>query len=144
MIEERGRVVASSGDQVLIETQRRAGCGSCGTSGGCGVATLAGWLGRRPTRVQATDPLGTCVGDEVVVGIQERSLLQAAALAYLFPLAGMFLLALVAVAAGLPEPVVVAAGVAGLVSGVAAGRYIARQVTRHGLLQPRILRRSMD
>jgi len=144
MIEERGRVIASAGEQVLVETQRRAGCGACGESGSCGVATLAGWLGRRPTRVRATDPLSTRVGDEVVVGIEERFLLQAAALAYLFPLAGMFLLALAAVVAGLSEIVVVAAGVAGLVSGISAGRHIARQVTRHGMLQPRILRRSMD
>jgi sigma-E factor negative regulatory protein RseC len=142
MIEEHGRVVSSGDGRALIETRRRTGCTSCGERGGCGVAVIADWLGRRPTRVDAADPFGTHAGDEVVLGIEERALLQAAAIAYLVPLAGVFLFALAAAVAGMAETAIIAAGTVGLVAGIAMGRRLARRAVNHRLLQPRILRHS--
>jgi sigma-E factor negative regulatory protein RseC len=85
MIEETGHVVARRGAWAEVETTRRTSCGHCSVNGSCGVALLDRFLGRRSTRLTALNRIEADLGQRVVVGIPEETLLTAATAAYLVP-----------------------------------------------------------
>lgn len=91
MIEEQGRVIELSGDYALVQTQRRASCGTCVAQGACGTALFDRFLGRRPITLRARNEAGAALGDWVIVGVPERVLLGAALAAYLVPILALVL-----------------------------------------------------
>lgn len=91
MIEEEGTVLSLCGDLAEVRTERRGGCGGCGSQSGCGTALLDRFLGRRPVTLRARNHAGANVGDRVVVGVSEAGLLVAAFAAYFVPLLGLLL-----------------------------------------------------
>ena len=69
---------------VRIAVRRGTACGhDCEHCGGCAAA------GGQIFLVTAADPLNTCPGDRVLVESSTGQVLSAAALVYLFPLAGL-------------------------------------------------------
>lgn len=70
-------VVERQGDESVVEMRRHAACGSCG----------ACWVGTEPRRFTVRDPGGHAVGVRVLVELDERGFMGAAALAYLLPVA---------------------------------------------------------
>ncbi len=72
-------------------------------------------LGVRERRglVLASCELPTAVGDSVIVGVHEDTLLRGSLLVYLFPLLALFAAALAVQALGLAEPAVIGSGLAG-------------------------------
>jgi sigma-E factor negative regulatory protein RseC len=95
VIEEQATVVATSAGAAVLQATRRSSCGSCGAAAGCGTSLLDRFLGRRPLLLEVDNSLDVAVGDRVVVGVPEASMLRAAAAAYLGPLAGLILGAIV-------------------------------------------------
>ena len=89
MIEERGRIIAIVGDQARVTAERRSACGQCNVSSACGTSLLERVFGRHPVELLARNPIGAQVGDEVVVGLSEQGLLRTAAAAYLVPILGL-------------------------------------------------------
>lgn len=89
MIEEEGTVVSLRGGLAEVRTQRRASCGGCGSSTGCGTALIDQFLGRRTVTLRAQNPIGAQIGDRVVIGVREGGLLAAALAAYLAPILGL-------------------------------------------------------
>ena len=89
MIEETATVVALDGEHAWIETQRKSSCGSCSASGGCGTSVLSEVLGNRPVRVHALNQVDAQVGETVVVGINEGSLVRGSLAVYIVPLLTM-------------------------------------------------------
>lgn len=86
MIEEQGAVVARSGGSVRVRIQRRNACGTCAVQNACGTSFLERYVGRRAVELSALNQANAAVGDQVVIGIPEQSLLKAAAAAYLTPI----------------------------------------------------------
>lgn len=86
MIEENGIVERLEGDLALVRTERRSTCGGCRASGSCGTSLLDRMLGRRAVLLRAENRAGANAGDQVVVGVDESTLLRAAVLAYLLPM----------------------------------------------------------
>jgi sigma-E factor negative regulatory protein RseC len=89
VIEAVGTVRAVEGDQVLVEVERRGGCGTCASGGGCGTSALARWFSRRSAQVRLHATLPLRPGDAVVVGLDEGALLRASLLLYLVPILGL-------------------------------------------------------
>jgi sigma-E factor negative regulatory protein RseC len=86
MIEEEGLVVGVAGEVAEVETRRGSSCGGCAADGACSTSLLDRLLGRRPVRLHAINRAGAAVGDQVVVGVDERALMGAAIAAYLVPI----------------------------------------------------------
>ena len=94
MIEEQGRVIRVNGALAEVDCVRRSACGGCSVNGACGTSLLERYLGRKPLALQAANAIGARPGDQVVVGIPDETLPQAAFVAYLMPLLVMLLGAL--------------------------------------------------
>ena len=86
MIEEQALVVAIDGDQAMLEIVRRTPCGLCGQTRGCGVSVFGKLLGHRNNVFRAVNPLNAQIGDQVVVGVDEKALLVSSLAVYGIPL----------------------------------------------------------
>lgn len=91
MITESAIVVSIDNDQTWIETQRKSTCGQCSASKGCGTSVLSKVVGNKLSKMKAINNIKAQVGDEVIVGLTEQSLLKGAFMAYLSPLLYLFL-----------------------------------------------------
>ena len=91
MITENAIVVSIVNDQTWIETQRKSVCGQCSASKGCGTSVLSKVIGNKLSKMKAINNVNAKVGDEVVVGLNEKSLLKGAFMTYLLPLLYLFL-----------------------------------------------------
>lgn len=95
---ERGHVVALDADAIWVDPVARGACGHCSLRSGCGQHLLArlfrqgSWL-----RLEVdSELLATIdVGQQVEVGVQANAVLKAALAAYLLPVLGLLLGALV-------------------------------------------------
>ena len=80
----------------MLQAKVQSSCGSCEAKSGCGTSMLGDVLGKRFTRFTAENAVGADIGDEVIVGIPERSLLSGSLMVYLLPVLTMILSALAA------------------------------------------------
>lgn len=96
MIEESARVVACEAGFAIVETQPRAACGSCSTEQSCGTSVLSGLFKRRQNRLKVLNPIDAVPGQQVVIGVQERALVNASLTTYLLPLVCLILLSIAA------------------------------------------------
>jgi len=89
MIEETGRVLSIEDGFADVETIRTSSCTSCRARHGCGHHAIAQVSSANRMRMRAIDPLAVEVGQKVVVGIPEDTLLQASVWMYMIPLLGL-------------------------------------------------------
>ncbi len=112
---------------------------------GCGSANLAKFFSAKPVRVKAIDPIGSQVGEWVIVGIDERALVKGSFAVYAIPLLAMILMATLASAifsdTAFREMSSVICGLAGLGAGIAWSGRFAHKVADDNHYQPVILRR---
>tara|TARA_R110000850_G_scaffold87866_2_gene188728 strand:+ start:20506 stop:20979 length:474 start_codon:yes stop_codon:yes gene_type:complete len=141
VIEERGRVVGIEPGAAWVETIRRSTCGSCQARAGCGQALLER-LGARSRRgfIRVIFDQPVAVGDEVIIGLPEDAVLKASALMYVLPLAMLFLFAFLTNLAGLAEPWIILAAVAGLACGFALTGWHTHRTRANPQYQAQILR----
>lgn len=108
----------TAGDRARVACLSRRDCARCAAGRGCGAAYFARLLGAQPTEIDAGCPDGLPeTGERVVLELSEPALLEAAALAYLAPLAGLVVGATLGAMSGAGE----AAAMFGAVAGVALG-----------------------
>jgi sigma-E factor negative regulatory protein RseC len=86
MIEEKGKVVALEDDWVWVQTERKTVCGQCAANKGCGTSVLAKVFGNKSSSIAVIKTLPAQVGDEVIIGIEENSLVKGSLLIYALPL----------------------------------------------------------
>lgn len=94
--EVRNRNAAQADENVLwVETLVQSSCGSCSAKSTCGHSILARWFGRKrqcmPVRCRTGEASLLSVGQWVEVGVPESVLLRASLLAYVLPLLGILL-----------------------------------------------------
>lgn len=144
--EDAGLVVANAvverieTDALWVRTDTGSACGHCSTSG-CGVSSLSEFIGTRRNRLRLAPVPGLQVGDEVVIGIADSALTQAALLAYLWPLLAMLLGAGGAGTAGLSDGATALLSLAALLAGLALSHVLTTRARGAGHFQPRLLRR---
>ena len=91
MITENAIVVSIEKNETWIETQRQSACGQCSANKGCGTSVLSKVIGNKLSTMKAINKINAQVGDEVIVGINEGSLLKGAFMTYLLPLFYLFI-----------------------------------------------------
>ena len=86
MIESIATVVAVGDDWAQVECRRTSACGHCHQQSSCGMGTIAKAMPGSPQllEVPITEPV--TVGQQVRIGIPERSLLTSAFMVYMVPL----------------------------------------------------------
>jgi len=148
IIEETARVVALDGDQAWVTTQRRSACESCAANKGCGTGIMArGFSGRRTLQLKVRNNVAAVVGDDVVLGIDDRVLVRSALLMYLLPLLALMAGAWLGeiINDGLfyidNEYLSIMAGLLAMVAVLGWVHRHARLLAATGNYQPRILRR---
>jgi sigma-E factor negative regulatory protein RseC len=135
MLETQARVTAVEPGYAWIESERRSGCSHCSNSGSCGVSALGKLFGVQRLHLRLPDTLGVQAGDDVIVGLSERRLVAAAAVAYMLPLLIMIVIALAGGQLGQDQGVLALLSFIGLVIGLWLARYQARRtMVSHGYL----------
>ena len=105
MIESIATVVAVGDTWAQVECRRKSACGHCHQQQSCGVGALAKAMPGRPQLLEIALTTPVLVGQQVRIGIPERSLLTSALLVYLVPLFFLLLGALVGKWVSLQWPV---------------------------------------
>jgi len=90
MIESVATVVAVGDTWAQVECRRKSACGHCHQQESCGVGTIAKAMPGRPQLLEIALTAPVLVGQQVRIGIPERSLLTSALLVYMVPV--LFLL----------------------------------------------------
>ena len=132
MIKETGRVVAVDGDSIWVEITPRSACSSCNIGAGCGTSVLARWFGRHSNCIRVPNRYALQQNDTALIGISDQALLKAALLAYMLPVLGMVVAAMLAAGAGAADST---AGLCSII-GLAAGLWLVRKVSQREELQP--------
>ena len=140
LVEGVARVVATDGDTVWLEPEQGEACEGCLSAAGCGVKSGGSnrrLLARRFSMVNSFDGQ---VGDRVVFGISERTLLRASALAYSLPLILMVGGAMAGKLMTGSDGGSALASVLGLAAGLLFARFRAGRLDAKGELSPHFLR----
>jgi sigma-E factor negative regulatory protein RseC len=141
MLETPAVVLKTEARSALVEADFAGGCGSgmC-AKGGCGTALLAQMFSQKPRApLRVANPIDARIGERVIVGVEEGSLLRATLLVYLLPLALFLAGASAGGQAADGDAPAVLGGLAGLFLGWLAARRWSRR-PQGG--QPVILRRA--
>lgn len=126
MLESQARVTAVEPGYAWIESERRSGCSQCGSSGSCGVSSLSKLFGVQRITLRLPDTLGVQTGDDVIIGLSERQMVTAAAVAYMLPLLIMIVIALAGVHLGYGQASLALLSFIGLVAGLWLARHRAK------------------
>jgi sigma-E factor negative regulatory protein RseC len=151
MIEEVANVIAIKGHDnlgrtiVTLESQAKSSCSSCNQIESCGSGQIAKAIPRRKLLVDLTTSLPVKVGDVLVLGLSEKSLLSVALQVYLWPLLGLifssaFAQWLVQKNILPSEPYAIFIGVFGGYLGYRLAKYKQQDSKQASALTPKILR----
>jgi sigma-E factor negative regulatory protein RseC len=143
MVEGIAQVVEVDGKFVWLVPDPGSSCGGCASASACGskgIGTTASRLELR--RFQLVNDFNLRVGERVVVGIRENSLLKASITAYAIPLATLLSAGALAQWAAGSDLITMAAMIAGLTLGLVFARMGASRLLARGDLAPRFIRRA--
>lgn len=93
MIEEVATVVSIDGDEITVQSTIKSTCHSCHQQENCGSGQIAKAIPHKALTTKLTTSLALNVGDEVVLGLPEGSILSSAFEVYMLPLFGLVLFA---------------------------------------------------
>jgi sigma-E factor negative regulatory protein RseC len=151
MIEERAVILTldnASSEQInqiaTLEIERKAACGICGQTRGCGNSIWGKVFAHKSTAFKAQNRINAKVGDSVIVGINEKALLKSAMLLYILPLATMLIGAILAKQFNATELSAMLGAAAGLVLGLLWVKGHTMSSSYFSLQQPVILRLAAD
>lgn len=150
MITENAIVVAIDNNETWIETQRKSACGQCSANKGCGTSVLSKVIGNKLSKMKAINKIDAQVGDEVIVGLNEKNLLKGAFMMYMLPLLFLFLFSFVGqlIAESFhfnnSELLVIIFAVMGFYLGMRRVKSFSASVNKDENYQPVILRKSAN
>lgn len=148
MITENAIVVSIENNQTWIETQRKSTCGQCSANKGCGTSVLSKVMGNKLSKIKAINNINAQVGDEVVIGLNEQSLLKGAFMIYMLPLILLFLFSFVGqliadnLQLGNSELLVIIFAVTGFYIGMRKVKAFSSSIAKDEDYQPVILKKS--
>ena len=141
MIEESGRIVAVRDNRIWVQTERQTTCGSCSAQAACGQGLFARMSQRSHNHIELVTGEAVQVGDQVVLGIAENTLIKSSLWAYGLPLLLMIGVAVVAESVlGMAEPWVIFAALAGLAGGMLLTRMHSFNARNQSEYQPVLIK----
>jgi len=140
MVESHALVRRYDSHWAYLQAERKSTCASCSVSHGCGTAALASLFKDKGVDLRIENTFDAKAGERIVIGLSDHALLAASALAYMVPLAGLLLGAVVASALGYGGGISAIAGFTGLGAGFWIGARL--RGPRHTRFKPVFLRRA--
>lgn len=144
-MEAQGVVRRLEGDEAVVEvTEEQGGCGRCHEPGGCKTGLLSHGFRHSCREFRVHNGIGAQPGEQVVLRVAEGSLLQAAFIAYLLPVASVLLGAGAGVAfagGGATDMAALFGALAGLGLGAWGAQRLQRARARQAGLLPVMARR---
>ncbi|CAA7617083.1 Positive regulator of sigma E activity [Candidatus Terasakiella magnetica] len=145
LVEGFARVVAVEGGRVWLEPEQTKSCGTCASAGLCSIGKDLGEAKRlEARRFQLPGNLGLRVGERVVVGVREDTLVKGAMTAFGLPLLTLLIGGITGQEWGQSDGMAALGAASGLVLGLAIARVLANIFTARGILTPRFLRRAHE
>lgn len=138
LVEGIARVISLDGGQALLEPEVSSGCKGCVSAGLCGA--LGGTNTLTARRFLIDNDHGLQVGERIVVGVAETTLLRASWVAYAIPLLFMLVASVSADLSYGKDAVTALCAVGGLGLGMSVARFCAGRMAKRGELSPRFLR----
>jgi len=123
-VEARVRVVSAADGMVWVSSSESSGCSACQSQSRCGISGLGKYLSHQRAALPIQHP-GACVGDELLVCVDEAELLRAGAFAYLLPAMLAVIAAALADALGAGDLATVFAALLGFITGLIVARFLA-------------------
>lgn len=148
MITEDAIVIAIDNNETWIETQRKSTCGQCSANKACGTSVLSKVMGNKLSKMKAINKINAQVGDYVVVGLNESSLLKGAFMTYLLPLLYLFIFSLIGkfISAELSilknEFIIIVFAILGFYLGLKQLKKFSHSIDKNENYQPVILKKS--
>ena len=93
MIERQATVVKTQGKFARVEVLRESSCTSCSLKSGCGTGTVGQFFLSNKVQHKVQNTQAAKEGDNVVIGIDEQSLVRASLIIYILPLLTLFVFA---------------------------------------------------
>ncbi|WNC69411.1 SoxR reducing system RseC family protein [Thalassotalea nanhaiensis] len=149
MIEETATVVAVDGNQVIVKSTIKSTCHSCNQQDDCGSGQIAKAIPHKALTTRFENTTQLKIGDEVVIGLSERSVISSALQVYMLPLFAMILFAaigqfILVEQHQMHELLALALAISGGYLGhIFAKTLQTKQQTQHNL-QPKLLRKCSD
>lgn len=142
LVEGVARVVSLDRGRALMEPEVSSGCKGCVSAGLCGAMSggAEGSLAKR--RFTIANDRELKVGERVVVGISETTLVKASWVAYAIPLLFMLIASVTADLWKKNDGITALAAVAGLGLGLLAAHFRAGRMAQRGELSPLYIRRA--
>lgn len=143
MIEEIAKITKMDAENIWIEIKKSNGCHGCASRSSCGTSALSQLFGNKVSVFQIShqpEAEDLKIGDEVLVGIEDRQYVSASFLIYLLPLLFMFSLSLLFDQVfALSDFWVLLVILFGLGSGFMVANVISRQLSKP--LQPQLIKK---
>lgn len=142
MIEEVAVVSAVGPEGVRVAAARTSACAQCASKSNCSQGVLSQWGQGKTVEidVQNPDALSVQPGQQVVIGLEEGSLVRASLLLYLLPLVMLIIGALLGSAMGMIEWQQVVLAVVLMLAGFALARRLSTGRGAAMRYQPVLLR----
>ncbi|MDY6891055.1 MAG: SoxR reducing system RseC family protein [Pseudomonadota bacterium] len=142
MIEELATVTWSGPGVARVEAARISACAQCSRRSGCGQGALSQWSRGRNVEIEVLNPdnLPLTPGQQVLIGLEEGSLLRASLLLYLLPLLMLVAGALFASVLGAGEALQMLVAALLLLAGFALVRLLTRNTAELSRYQPVLLK----
>ncbi|TAN77021.1 MAG: Fis family transcriptional regulator [Magnetospirillum sp.] len=145
MIEGFARVVAVESGRAWLEPEQTASCGTCSSVGLCSIGKDAGAARKLAARrFELPGDLGLRVGERVVVGVRDDTLVKGAMTAYGVPLLAILAGGIAGQEMGGTDGMAALGALGGLIVGLLIARVLANSLSARGILTPRFLRRAFD
>jgi len=146
MIEQTATVVSvESGYAWILPQQQAGGCGACASKTSCSSTPSFSFMRKEPQKMRVLNPSYARPGDTVVVGMQGEALVIYSLLAYMLPLLGMLIAAVLgreifAFFNVVNELGTVFSGLLGLLGGLRLANALSSRSLKSSDFQPVILR----
>lgn len=86
MIEELVSIEKIDGDDAWVIAQRKTSCSACSAKSSCSTGVLSKYIGNRFLRMKVKNVVSAKVGDQCLLGMEEKSLVVNALIVYGLPL----------------------------------------------------------
>ena len=150
MIEETATVVAINGNLVTVKSSIKSTCHSCNQQDDCGSGQIAKAIPHKSltTRFKNSN-FNLNIGDEVVIGLSQKSIISSALQVYMLPLIAMIIFAalgqfILVQQHGVHELVALMFAIIGGFLGHFIAKYLQTKQQTQLNLQPKLLRKCSD
>ncbi len=142
MIEEVAVVSAIGPEGVRVTAARTSACAQCASKSNCSQGVLSQWGQGKTVEIEVHNPdaLQVQPGQQVVIGLEEGSLVRASLLLYLLPLVMLIVGALLGSASGMVEWQQILVSILLMLAGFALARRLSAGQGAEARYQPVLLK----